>query len=264
MTEKEKRTGEILKYLQIYSAATVNTLAEALHVSHMTVRRDLKELEEQEIIRTIHGGAVLNTVRQVNPRRSPEDIIYSLITEGSKQTKGKIAIGKKAASLLEPEDVVIIDAGSTTEMVARYIPEDIPLTIICYTFNVLLEVHQKRNCKIILAGGTYHENTMMFESPEGTSLIRRLRANKAFISAHGISDKLGLTCANQYELETKKTIIDSSDKKILVADSSKFGEVKSTHFAELSDFNIFITCGEIPKDYLKIIKTSKIELVLAS
>ncbi len=261
MADKKERLDEILKILRIYNAASVNELADKLGVSHMTIRRDLQELEDQNYIQLLHGGAVLNPAQNSGPPSG--EISYSLITAGSKQTKEKAAIGRYAASLIEAEDVISIDAGSTTEYIARSIPADLPLTVICYSFNILAELQKKKNCRVIFAGGYLHENTMMFESPEGISLIRRSRASKAFISAGGISKDLGVTCPNQYEMETKKAIIDSSISSILVADSSKIGKVHSTHFADLKDFDAFITDGGITEEYATLTEELGITLYKA-
>ncbi len=257
MSKKSRRLNEIIKLLQIYHAVSVNELAEKLGVSHMTVRRDLQELEQQNYIQLLHGGAVLNPRNDLS---QTGDISYTLSSEESKRAKEKIAIGKYAASMIEPNDVVIIDAGSTTELIAQAIPADTPITVICYTFNVLVELQQKKNCRLIVAGGYLHENSMMFESPEGVSLIRRSRATKAFVSASGISAELGVTCSNQYELETKKAIIDSSIASILVADSSKLGKVGPTYFADLVDFDTFITDGGVPKEYEELMRSLGIAL----
>lgn len=249
MSKKSHRLNEIIKLLQIYNAISVNELAEKLGVSHMTVRRDLQELEQQDYIQLLHGGAVLNPRTGLS---SSGELDYTLSSAESKRAKEKSAIGRYAASMIEPNDVVIIDAGSTTDFIAKAVPPDLPITVICYTFNVLAELQQKKNCKLLLTGGYLHENSMMFESPEGVSLIRRSRAMKAFVSASGISAELGVTCSNQYELETKKAIIDSSISSILVADSSKLGKVGSTYFADLTDFDTFITDSAISEEYKKL------------
>ena len=260
MSNKNRRLNEIIKILKIYNAKSVNELADLLNVSHMTIRRDLQELEQQNYLKLLHGGAVLNPQIYSNPS---SEINYSLSDAESKNTKEKIAIGKLAASLIEPNDVIIIDTGSTTELIAASVPQDFPLTVICYTFNVLAEIQKKKNCKIIFAGGYLHENSMMFESPEGVSLIKRSRATKAFVSANGINENLGVTCSNQYELETKKAIIDSSISSILVADSFKLGKVGSTYFADLANFDTFITNNDISNYYKDLMNRLDIKLLLA-
>jgi DeoR family deoxyribose operon repressor len=123
-------------------------------------------------------------------------------------------------------------------------------------------VYENKNWKLVFPGGYFHTNTLMFESPEGIEIIKRIRANKAFISAAGVSEKLGVTCATDYEKETKKAIIDSSDVKILLIDSTKFGKVKISHFADLTDFDIIITDIGIPKKFVEIIKSLGIKLYI--
>ncbi len=81
-----------------------------------------------------------------------------------------------------------------------------------------------------------------------------MRANKAFVSAAGVDEKLGVTCANFHEVETKRAIIESSDIKFLLVDSTKFGKVTAAYFADLKEFDIVITDNGIPEKYLKILR----------
>ncbi len=172
----------------------------------------------------------------------------------------KIKISRKAASLVEPNDIIIIDTGSTPENLPKFIPENMPITIICYTLNILLNIYENKNWRLIFPGGYFHEDTLMFERPEGIEMIKKIRANTAFITAAGVSEKLGLTCATPYEKNTKRAVLESSDKKILLVDSSKFGKIKVSHFAELADFDAIITDSGISKEFKNIIKNSGITL----
>ena len=103
----------------------------------------------------------------------------------------------------------------------------------------------------------------MFESPEGLQMIRNFRATKAFISASGASRQFGVTCMNAYERETKKAMITSSMKKILLLDSSKFDVIRSDYFAELSEFDEIVTDAGISAEYTEIIKGLGITLRIA-
>jgi DeoR family deoxyribose operon repressor len=102
----------------------------------------------------------------------------------------------------------------------------------------------------------------MFESAEGVEFIKKVRANKAFITAAGVDDKLGVTCATTYEVNTKKAAIEYSDTKILLTDSTKFGKIRISHFADLSNFDIIITDTGISEEYQKYIKNMGIKLYL--
>ena len=93
-------------------------------------------------------------------------------------------------------------------------------------------------------------------------LIKKMRINKAFISAAGIDEKLGVTCANHYEVETKRAVMQSSDTKILLSDSSKFGKVKIAYFADLKDFDLVITDTGLDPYYQDMIKDLGLKLFL--
>ena len=258
MPDKNYRTNYILKKISVDGFVNIKDLAGRLKVTEMTIRRDLRKLSHENIISLIPGGAVLkkNTVSMEDEEK------YLIRTAESLMLEEKIKICRKAASLIKPNDTIIIDTGSTTENIPKFIPVNMPVNIICYTLNVLFKVYENKNWKIIFPGGYFHNNAMMFESTEGIKMIRKVRANTAFISAAGVSEKLGFTCATSYEKNTKRAVIESSDKKILLVDSSKFGKIKISHFAELTDFDAIITDSGIPKEFKNIINDSGITLYI--
>ena len=94
-------------------------------------------------------------------------------------------------------------------------------------------------------------------------IIKRTRTEKAFISAGGIDSKLGLTCYHDFHVVLKKALMESSKKNIVVADSSKFGYISPSYFADLSDIHALITDSKIPEKYRKIITGIGIELIIA-
>lgn len=256
---KLERVDVIMRTLRSHNASTVQELSGLLGVSHMTIRRDLASLAHDGKIRLLYGGIVLAPGGEASPGES----YYSLISAGSRNPDSKKRIAALAASLVEPEDSLIIDAGSTTEYFAKCLPEDREYKVLSYALNIVSETVRRKNVKTLFSGGIFHDNTLMFESPEALSLIRRYRATKAFISASGIDYRFGVTCMNSYERETKKAVILSSMRKILLVDSSKFGIVKSDHFAELADFDEIITDAGIPAEYIEIIRKLGIALRIA-
>jgi DeoR family deoxyribose operon repressor len=255
MSNRRDRLSAIVQILQDQNAATVPELAETLSVSEMTIRRDLSLLAQDNVVRLVHSGAVLNP-------RIMESSRYSLAEAGTQKRELKLAIGARAATLLEAGDIVIIDGGSTTEYLARNIPDGLPLTILCWALNILIEVRRRDSCSVVFAGGTVHENSLVAESPEGVQLINRYRANKAFISASGVSEKLGITCTNTYEIEVKKAAIRSSLGRILLVDSGKFGTIQPAYFAELSEFTAVVTDAGISREYAEHIRSLGIRLYM--
>ncbi len=253
------RLSVIMQTLQISKAASVQELSEQLKVSHMTVRRDLVALAKSEKVKVLHGSVILHPKSSSRENES----YYSLIAAGAEHPELKRRIGQLAASLIEPEDTLLIDVGSTTEYLAKYLPEDLKYTVLCFSLNVVSETVRRRNCRTQFAGGLFHENTLMFESPESLEMIRNFRATKAFVSASGVNSQFGVTCMNSYERETKKAVLQSSMRKILLVDSSKFGVIRSDYFAQLSDFDEVVTDAGIPTEYSEFIKNLGIVLRIA-
>jgi DeoR family deoxyribose operon repressor len=258
MIGKNNRVNYLLNRLSIDGFSSIKELSKKLEVSEMTIRRDLRELSKSNIVTLIPGGAILKK----NSLIDKDEEKYLIQAAESLMLEEKIKISRKAASLIEPNDVIVIDTGSTTENLPKFIRENMPLTIICYTLNILFNVYENKNWKLIFPGGYFHGDTLMLESPEGIEMIKRIRANKSFISAAGVSEKLGVTCATAYEKETKRVVIESSDKKILLVDSTKFGKIKISHFADLTDFDIIITDTGISKEFVNIIKNIGIKLYI--
>jgi len=237
---------------------TVKEIAEMLQVSGMTVRRDLNELERQGIIRRTHGGATL-----LDPSSSVRDP-YILGEQTAKNVREKSTIGIKAASLVRPEETILLDSGSTTPFVARHLDKDLPLTVLCYTFTNALEFYPRKNANLILLGGFFHRDSNIFHSVENRTLISNIRADKAFISTGGLDPELGLTTYFYYEADIKREMIRSARQIILVTDSTKFGKISVTHFAGLDEVDTIITDDGIPEEYRKILADRGIELLIAN
>ncbi|TVQ39716.1 MAG: DeoR/GlpR transcriptional regulator [Spirochaetaceae bacterium] len=257
--KKQQRLNRIIEMLQRENGLPIQTLSRHLGVSHMTVRRDLEQLVEQNQVKLIHGGVILVPGSDQQNGQSP----YSLNTAETVRIEEKRRIGVLASGLIEPQDTLIIDSGSTTEFLARSVPADMRLTIICYALNIISATARLEQCRQVFAGGVMHENTLMFESPEGIQLVKRHRATKAFLSAAGVHADFGVTCLNAYERATKQAAIESSEQKILLVDSSKFGLIRSDYFAELGDFDAVVTDGAVSQEYVTQMEELGIQVHLA-
>lgn len=256
--DKNQRIKHIVNTLRVKNAISIKELVKQFDVSEMTIRRDLTLLSNDRIVELIPGGAILKT--SIDSEKDEER--YLITHAEMKRTREKMKIGKKAASLIEPNDTLVIDVGSTTEYIAKFMQEEFPVTVLCYGLNVLVDIYRKKNCHPIFAGGYFHDNTLMFESQEGINLIKRTRADKAFISAAGVNGQLGVTCPHHYEVDTKQAVLNSVKTKILTVDSTKFGTVKMAYFADLQDFDMVITDSEISEEYIKIIRNLGLDLYI--
>ena len=261
MEKKRQRLSKIVDILRSQDTMTVRELSERLEVSLMTVRRDLDELQAEGIVERSYGKAVL--CRNA-PHSLYENIenIYSLTWASGSMDEQKSRIAQYAASLIEPGEVIILDNGSTTDRIADHIPYGIDLTVACYNLNILVKLANRDKMNIIFAGGYFHPSDQMFESAENINFLGTIRAHKLFLSASGVHTALGMTCAHDFEVAVKQTVLKSALKKILVADSSKFGTVKTVYFEKMDVLDMIITDTGLSREWAEIIRGKGIELVM--
>lgn len=260
MDKKKVRLMSILDVLKERETMSVKELSDTFGVSEMTIRRDLEELRRTNVIERSYGSAKMKFSKAV-----PIDGgIYDIARDQIQHVQEKEAIARYAAELVEPNDFIIIDSGTTNYRLAKYIAYDKGISVLCYTFGILSELQKNEGVGIFFAGGKFHPEDQMFTSRENVEYIRNFRANKAFIAASGFHQNLGITCIHSHEVENKKAAIASSAVRILVIDSSKFGLVRPSYFASLSDIDILITDSGISREWQRIVEDAGIDLRVAN
>lgn len=242
MSKKTERKNRIMQILQEVDSLLISDLADQFNVVEMTIRRDVHDL--------IKLGFVEQKLGVVYPvKTKPHSDVYNLYKENLTQTEAKKLISQFAATLVEPNDTIIIDAGSTTERLINHLPNNLNLTIICYNYNILEQLIKNGHEDILFLGGYYRPLDQMFESQFSVSLLETIRANKVFYSASGVHKSLGVTCGHNYVVPIKQTAFRSSGSKLLLIDSTKFGKVAGSYFAQLKDFDVLITDSGIPNSW---------------
>lgn len=259
MGKKNIRLNNLMHMIKEKGTMRVTDLSEQLGVSLMTIRRDLDELQNNGLVERSYGKVSLSGPDSGALFENIENV-YTLYGESEKMLEEKQRIGQFAASLIQPNEIVIFDNGSTTDQAANYIPNDYELTVASFNLNIAQKLHSLPNVKLLLAGGYFHHGDMMFESEQGVDFLKGIRANKVLLSASGIHEKLGLTCAHNYEVSVKRTIIRSALQTILLADSSKFGAIKTVFFAQLSEIDLIVTDSGLSQEWQDMIAAMGIEL----
>ncbi|MBI9107585.1 MAG: DeoR/GlpR transcriptional regulator [Spirochaetales bacterium] len=240
MSNKHKRIEQLRSMLKVEKSMKISEISNRIGVSPMTTRRDIEILEREGFIKVLHGAVIYNTI---DTGGGLSDYMLTIAEGLNKEKKKKIA--QYSLSLIEDDDIIFLDAGSTTESFARLLPLDIKLTVICYTINIFLAVADHKNITTILLGGTYNRETMILEQQGISPILQNNRTRKAFISASGFHSRLGLTCSNESESLTKKTAVQLAAESYLLMDSSKFDNVHSCFFAEATDFDHIITNDDL-------------------
>ncbi len=257
MNKKERRINNLLALLQESPNLSVKSLAEILDVSDMTIRRDLAYLRENKLFLRTHGIPI-QQMAGTNIKNIETE--YIMNSERAKFLEQKQRIGSFAISMIESNDTIILDSGTTVAEMSRYIPEHKNLNVTCYNYYTLTQLFNKEGVNITLAGGTLHRDDQMIESSYGNDLIKNQRASKFFMAASGVHEALGITCAHNYEVLTKRAAMQSSLTSVLLADSSKFGLVRTAYVAQLNEIDAIITDAGITQEWVNTIQSMGIAL----
>lgn len=245
MNKQELRIQAIVRDLALQPNQTNAALAKKYNVSTMTIRRDMEYIEKNHLM-----TAGLMNVSNENYESRIEEI---------KNAADKQRIAEAAVSLIKPNEVIVLDTGTTAGMIASLLPNDIPLTVICYSYHILSKLYDKDNIKLVMAGGYYHHNTQTFESPESVDFLKRFRATKMFVCASGIHEELGLTCADQRIAPSKQAAIEMSLTKILITDSTKFDCISAGYFAPIEAMDMIITDPHLSEEWRERFKEMSID-----
>lgn len=252
-----ERKFEIINILQTDNKVDVNTLSDRLKTSKETIRRDLKNLEDEGIIKRTHGGAIFNTNWKEN--ETP------LAVRSVEQYEEKNIICKKAASFIENDDTVFVDNSSTTQNIIRYINKNIHVTVITNSIQILIEYSKisNSNITIICLGGIFYEKNFSTYGSISQQNAKSFYPNKAFISCKGIDKNRKLTEGGINESDTKKIAIDTAKKVFLLADYTKFSSIGQVYLADFNSINTVITDESADISSLQYLYDYKIDLIIA-
>lgn len=236
-----ERKSKIIDLLKAQSSVSVNILADMLHTSKETIRRDLKELEAEGVLTRTHGGAIMNgNSHSVSTSAKYGDTVlnseYPFALRHVRNIPEKKIIAQKAASFIENRDTIFIDNSSTTLFLLDYIPKELHLTIITNSIKVLIEAAnlENPNLSLIALAGFYNCTNYSVYGSRTIKSAEDFFPNKAFISCTGVTLDNRLTDISLNEVDTKKALIAKSKETYLLADHTKF-EINGPFF--LSDFD---------------------------
>lgn len=238
----EERQEKILEMLKMKASLKVSDLSNIFNVSQTTIRRDLMELENKKLLTRTHGGAV-----KANELNVEQNYEASFVEKTIEKHDKKIEIGKKAASMINDGDNIILDSGTTTLEIARNITA-VDLTVITNSIDIVDLLSNKKDINVIVTGGSLRPITRAMVGHIAENTFKQFRVDKVFIGANGISSDSGITTPNFVEAQTKKAMINSGGKIIVVADSSKFSKVSSSVICETRDVAFIVTDSDVKED----------------
>lgn len=259
----EERRSKIQSLLVQKTTVSIAELAEMFGTSDMTIRRDLDELESRGVCQRIHGGAV---VLRFMEYRNP---VYPSYWQRERcQVKEKVAIGRAAAALVQPGEVVAIDTGSTAAYMAHALRDSDSCTVLTNSIRVLDQLHDATQIALICPGGTLSVEDrnasggdLAFVGPVAVANLRNFRPKKAFITTSGLTVADGIFNAGLFQAEIKRTMIEIADEVILITDHTKFGQGHGFLVSSLEPFSQIITDTQTPPEEIRALQAAGIEVI---
>lgn len=248
-----ERRHIILEELQQHKQVDISQLYQRFEVSEVTLRKDLRYLENKNLLIRSRGGAML-PMKVGNDLSVKKRMVLNL--------DKKKSIAAAASSLIKEGDTIILDSGTTLMQLAKHIEKIKKLTIITNALDIAMKLSEFNNLKIIVPGGIFHKKSCSLVGVTAVENLQMFRADKYFVSADGINNE-GIFTSNLEEGQIAKLIMSYAKENIVLVDSSKFDRNGIINFAQLSKIHTLVTDKNIPQVYLNHFAELGIKVVIA-
>lgn len=233
MVSAPDRQSRILSLLREQSHVGVTELSERLDVSAVTVRKDLRALEERGLLYRSHGGAHL---------RNPFVTDRPVSEKAALRAEEKDRIGRAAAAHVRAQDSIILASGTTTTAVARHLPATAQgLTVVTSAMNVAMELAQHVGIETLVLGGMVRPTSASVVGPYAEAVLADTTCDKLFLGVDGLDLDFGLTTTNALEASLNRAMIRAAQRVIVVADATKVGRRGLSRICGFEDVDRLIT-----------------------
>ena len=243
--DKDKREQEISNLLKKNGIVSVKELSLLFNVSEVTVRNYLTDVEKKGLLSRTHGGAI-----------SSYKPYYTMNMTQRLETnqKEKADIATRVASMIAPNDTVMINSGTTTLLTFRKLPPKYNLSIVTNSIAIALEASSNPNYNVVLIGGSLNTKYQFSYGSDAIAQLRNYHADKLILSVDGVDIGNGFTTYYNTEAEVDRVMTEQSDKCIVVADYSKFNRSAFAKICDISVADSIVTDTRIDDNTLSMFK----------
>ncbi len=248
-----ERHQYILKKLQDAGFVNVQDLSKEMNVSHVTIRKDLKLLEDKNLLFRTHGGG-----SKTNPYINDKPVAEKEQLHADE----KHLIAKAAAKMIGHNDSIIIASGTTMLALARSINPEKHLTVITSALNVALELSSHLHVDVLQLGGQLRQNSSSVMGPYAEQILADVSCSMLFLGVDGIDLEMGLTTTSLMEARLNQKMIDAAQITVVLADSSKFGKRGLGKICGLEQIQHIITDNGIAPSTIKLLEDKGVNVTL--
>ena len=244
------RRAQIMTHAREHGRVTIGDLADIWMVSHETIRRDLKVLEDSGDLMRVHGGAVLPNL--VSERPFDERLT---LNRRAKEKVAEVAVG-----LIADEMSLFLDHSSTTVALSQILDVFHNLTIVTNSLEVAKQVGDRTSNRVIVTGGVYNSKESGLLGFETVSQAQQYHYDIVFNGIVGISATHNLMDFEREEAELRKSLVSKTRRFVILADSSKFTRTAFVQSLKFEDISDLVTESAPPDDVMKKLKSANVTL----
>jgi DeoR/GlpR family transcriptional regulator of sugar metabolism len=250
----EERRRRILEHVRLRGVASMRELAGLLGASEVTVRRDLRAMADDGLLRRAHGGAML-------PSGLAHEPSYS--EKAGQAAPEKAAIAEAAAGMVSAGDSILLGPGTTTLALARLLVDVAELTVVTNSLLVAQALEQAPAVEVVLTGGTLRRSIHALVGPAAEQALRGLRASRAFLSGNGITAERGLTTPNLLVAAADRALAAAARQVVVLADHTKVGAETMCQTVACERIGRLVTDDRADRAELRAIEQAGVEVRVA-
>jgi DeoR family transcriptional regulator, fructose operon transcriptional repressor len=229
----------------------VSDLAERFDVTTETIRRDLSDMQDRQLLRRVHGGAVPIERLNHEPMVAARDMLNA---------EQKLRIAQLAIAEVPREGSIILDSGSTGQRLAEVFPLDRKVHVVTNSLVSAMTLARRGVTDLTVLGGGVRNNTFAMIDASAVTAVRQMQVDVLFISCDGLSFRRGLTTPYREESLIKRAMIESARRVVAIVDQSKFGNGQMFSYASLDEIDVLVTDTRVDDDTVDILVAHDIDV----
>jgi DeoR family transcriptional regulator of aga operon len=237
--DTSERRQQISTLVRERGSVQVAPLAERFGVSMQTIRKDLRFLETRGVMERSYGGGI--RADAVNVTAEP-----ALEVKRSSHANEKSRIGKLAAAMVSPGESIVLDSGTTTLQIARFLADDENITVLTNDIDILSVLAAKERLNVVMLGGMLRRRNRAFYGAQTVAALEDLRVDKLFLGVDGLDVECGITTHYEPEAMLNRKMVGAAREVIAVTDASKFGRVCLHRIIAVENIHALVTDGPVP------------------